>query len=244
MLNEIIRRILRGPAPDQPASTLASDTREIPSPVESQYSLLGAQFEYSRSTRWSLGYAYFDEQNRTCAAVGKSGWVPLQVLMLRLVSETLVRAEINEAFYMGTMDPNDPAMLSWLDANLDCFVQLTDVLISGDDQPWNNELGEREAQDDFTGFTMMEAVAAYADAWACSHPRSEITFLSASPRRYAFYNSPVMSAYKEAVKTLADRSHGWAATWLQSRGIEVDMEQMLVRLDRYEPLFVRLNVGY
>lgn len=212
--------------------------------VEASQRALEEQFEYAMARRWSLGLAYFDNEDRTVVAVGKPGWVPVQVLMLRLAGDSQLRAEINDVFFMGRMCPDDPQVRHWLDRNADCFRRAHQCLARGDDAARQRELPEGDEQNSYSGLTLHEVIDAYVDAWAKVHARAGSLYLASSDRRAAFHRSPVMAEFARASRSLAEHSDRWAMDWLGESGFELEPAEQLVRLEGYQPLFLKLNVGY
>lgn len=243
MLKSVIRRIFQR-VPVVESRQAAPARLPATSDVEASQRALAAQFDYSLATRWTLGLAYFDNEDRTVVAVGKPSWVPIQVLMLRLSDDSLVRAEIDEVFFMGTMRPDDAQVSLWLDRNAECFRRAYERLERGDDAARSRDLPEGAEQDSYSGFTSREAIDAYVDAWAKVHARAGSIYLSSSERRAAFHRSPVMAEYARAARALAEHSDRWAMDWLGECGFELDRGEQLVRLEGYQPLFLKLDVGY
>lgn len=212
--------------------------------VEASQRALEEQFEYAMARRWSLGLGYFDNDDRTVVAVGKPGWVPVQVLMLWLAGDSQLSAEINAVFFMGRMCPDDPQVRHWFDRNADCFLLAHQRLARGDDVARSQVLPEGAEQNSYSGLTSHEAIDAYVDAWVKVHARAGSIYLASSDRRAAFHRSPVMAEFARAARSLAEHSDRWAMDWLGEHGFELERAEQLVKLEGYQPLFLKLNVGY
>jgi len=244
MLATILRLILTlrtGSDIKPPNAKAASAT--LPDVAAGQRAL-AAEFDYTKASRWPLGFAYFDDSARTTAAIGMPGLIPLQVLMLGLADRASLQAAIDDAFFMGSMADDDPAFNAWLERNADPLRTAAELLERSATLALAVDFAEGEVQDGYIGLATREALDAYADAWVKSNARAGSVYLSSSERRVAFYDSPVMGEYIRAAQALAHSSDRWALDWLEACGFKLLRDAKLVSLEGYQPLFLKLSVGY
>ncbi|EMO5475005.1 TPA: hypothetical protein ACP3ZG_000623 [Pseudomonas aeruginosa] len=201
--------------------------------------LVGQQtFEYSKAKADQFGF-YVSDGQQTRRAAGKPDWAPLALTMSAINS-------IPQGFYVleALLDaydlPHDaPQAIDWLSANERSFWIAREALERQYDtyRATTAATTPMEARG-YTGLSPVEAAHEFSQAYQMCHPRRTVLFLCASDERIAYHESGLVKSARESAKKLFDSSVLWVADLFEGSGLQVDRDNMLVKLPGYQPLYL------
>ncbi|MGQ7932707.1 hypothetical protein [Paraburkholderia sp. D1E] len=239
MLDHLLR--LLGYVPPT-SSRLVSDApaaEETPLPA---HRLSAASFDFRKAVCDDLCFSYDDGEGPFCYAVGRDGWAPLAVAGLALVASVRC-AEILEAAIRNRLWADGPTVHAWAVANAGAFEAIRE---RGDLAP---TLMERPMNvDDFECDVIPRLSAAemgseFVRCWQRARAEYPVFFLANSPAQIALARHHTNRAATDAASYALERCGIWLVVWFESRGMHVDREKKLLKIEGYEALFYSASQG-
>jgi hypothetical protein len=179
-------------------------------------------FDYTLSAPGSFAFSYVAD-GVSHYSLGRKNWAPITIATLLLASgqdDAELALENDLLSHIG-LASTDQRYLTWRDANDVVFDKL-----KSPDMHFNEPAFDTDAQFDSKMFT-------YLSPTIVSHD-----WLGVSNAHYRYQMHPLF----EELHTISQYALGqfmqWLFDWYQSRGIEVDQNEGLVRLTGYQPMFM------
>lgn len=239
MLDHLFRLLGYVPAASSRLVHEASARAETPLPA---HRTAAASFDFRAAGCDELCFSYNDGEDVFSYAVGRDGWAPLAVAGLAL--EPGARsAAILEAAVVTRLWADGPAVRSWVAANEGAFEAMRereDPALAVMVRPMNSDDFECDV---IPRLSAVEMGAEFVRAWQRARADYPVLFLANSPAQIALARHHTNAAATDAASYALERCAIWLAVWFESRGMPVDRERKLVKIDGYEALFYSVSQG-
>lgn len=233
MLDYLLRLLGYVPATSSRLVSDAPAAAETPLPAHRR---AAASFNFRLAVCDELCFSYDDGEDRFSYAVGRDGWAPLTVAGLALVSGARC-AEILEAAIMNRLWADGATVRAWSAANREAFEAIREL-----DDPAPALLARPMNADDFECDVIprqsaVEMGSEFVRCWQRARVDYPVFFLANSPAQIALARHHTNTAATDAASYALERCAIWLAAWFESRGMPVDRERKLLKIEGYGALF-------
>jgi hypothetical protein len=197
-------------------------------------------FDYARAVCGRDWVFFYEDEDSFMWAVGKHGWMPVT-----LASFVLGGAEYDGVSLFSTavadrlwLETSTQSHSSWLLANRRALSQVAGVRR-------DESAGPARAGSELTEANLFEGIDPamisheLRTMWRRFHPKSSVTILATSEAHVSLLELPFMKSVGTSIDAALQQLMSYTATWLEARGFHIDYQDMLVKVDGYEPLFHR-----
>ncbi|MFL9995308.1 hypothetical protein PQR34_32075 [Paraburkholderia sediminicola] len=239
MLDHLLRLLGYVPAA---SSRLVGEAPAAAETAPRAHRVAAASFDFRAAVCDELCFSYDDGDDVFSYAVGRDGWAPLAIAGLALVPGDRC-AEILEAAVVARVWADGPTVRSWAAANVVPFEVMRERA-----DPASALLGQSVNVDDFgcdviPRLSAVEMGAEFVRVWQRARADWPVFFLANSPAQIALARHHTNLAATDAASYALERCAIWLAVWFETRGIEVDRERTLVKIEGYEALFYSASQG-
>lgn len=232
-MNRVAARLGYRPIDQGPVPPLV---RLPPAPSLPPHLAHEAEFDYSKAANskdWTFFYS--TDEGGFHYSIGRRDWMPVLLAGFCIGVNnrdglSLFSSAIAERLWL-TADA--PSHKSWIESNLDMFNQLEAL----EYRPETDEAAATEFSPSmFSNMTAGTVSMELKAMWRRAMPFRPEVLLATTHVHSLLCKQPFMSDAVNAPQTALNRLLDLTSEWFVARGMSVDREEMLVKVDGYEPL--------
>lgn len=204
LLDKLFRRF--GYVPAVSTRLVNDEPAAVESPLP-PHRLSAASFDFRAAACDELCFSYSDGRDFYSYAVGRDGWAPIAVAGLALIVNDRCSELLHAASGERLSVPRQ-VIQAWHEANAADFE--SDVI---------------------PRLSAMEMGAEFARCWVRARAAWPVFFLANSPAQIVIARHHTAETATDAAVYALERCTSWLAVWFESRGLGVDREKKLVKLE-------------